>query len=329
MPDSSFTPSLPLILARELASNLATPMFLLDHDGMLVYFNDAAELLIGKPFAELGEIDALEFGAVLELSELDGAPMRRRDSPAGIAFFERRPSHQQLLATGYDGVRRRGRGDRVPAVRRGRRDARRRHRVLGRRADRRVPADARPGLGLPGLARRARRGHGSLRRQHLVRRGAPRERARRSCSTPAPGCARSAPRSTRRRGPSCTSSSRTCTSITCRGSGSSARCSSPELDVHIWGPPSPVQTLAERIAIYLSPPLFPVRLADVPAQRHLPRRRRGAASRSARRWCGPAEVTHQGPTVGYRIEEGGRSLAYLPDHEPALGGSLAAQPDHG
>ena len=44
----------------------------------------------------------------------------------------------------------------------------------------------------------------------------------------------------------------------------------PGVDVHIWGPPSPVQTLAERIAIYLSPPLFPVRLADIPAQRHLP-----------------------------------------------------------
>ena len=39
----------------------------------------------------------------------------------------------------------------------------------------------------------------------------------------------------------------------------------PGADVHIWGPASPVQSLAERIAIYLSPPLFPVRLADVPA----------------------------------------------------------------
>ena len=35
--------SLPLILARyDAASNLATPMFLLDADGTLVYFNDAA-----------------------------------------------------------------------------------------------------------------------------------------------------------------------------------------------------------------------------------------------------------------------------------------------
>ena len=40
----------------------------------------------------------------------------------------------------------------------------------------------------------------------------------------------------------------------------------PDLDVHLWGPASPVQSLEERIAIYLSPPLFPVRLADIPAR---------------------------------------------------------------
>lgn len=98
--------SLPLILARELASNLATPMFLLDAGMNLVYFNEAAEQLIGKPFAELGEISGEEFGTVLALAEEDGTPLRRRDSPAGVAFFERKPAHRTLQATGYDGVRR-------------------------------------------------------------------------------------------------------------------------------------------------------------------------------------------------------------------------------
>jgi PAS domain-containing protein len=98
--------SLPLILARELAANLATPMFLIDAAGTLVYYNDAAEQIIGKPFAELGEVTAIEFGAVLELSEPDGTPLRRRDTPAGIAFYQRRATHRALVATGYDGVRR-------------------------------------------------------------------------------------------------------------------------------------------------------------------------------------------------------------------------------
>jgi hypothetical protein len=98
--------SLPLILARELAANLSTAMFLLDEGGTLVYFNDAAELLIGRAFAELGEISAAEFGEVLQLAEPDGTPLRRRDTPAGVAFIERRPAHRLLLATGYDGARR-------------------------------------------------------------------------------------------------------------------------------------------------------------------------------------------------------------------------------
>ena len=37
-------------------------------------------------------------------------------------------------------------------------------------------------------------------------------------------------------------------------------------------------------------------------------------------------IAHPGPTVGYRIQEDGRSLAYLPDHEPALMGELGARP---
>ncbi len=98
--------SLPLILARELASNLSTAMFLLDAEGTLVFFNDAAEQLIGKPFAEVGEILAGAFGEVLALADADGEPLRRRDTPAGVAFFERRPAHRTLYATGYDGVRR-------------------------------------------------------------------------------------------------------------------------------------------------------------------------------------------------------------------------------
>jgi phosphoribosyl 1,2-cyclic phosphodiesterase len=99
----------------------------------------------------------------------------------------------------------------------------------------------------------------------------------------------------------------------------------PETEVHIWGPASPVQSLEDRIAIYLSPPLFPVRLADIPAHitfHDAPEEgvTIGSATVTA------AGVAHQGPTVGYRIEENGRTLAYLPDHEPSIGMELALQP---
>jgi phosphoribosyl 1,2-cyclic phosphodiesterase len=96
-------------------------------------------------------------------------------------------------------------------------------------------------------------------------------------------------------------------------------------EVHVWGPASPVQSLAERIAIYLSPPLFPVRLVDIPARitfHDAPEQGVSIGSATVR----AGKVTHQGPTVGYRIEENGRSLAYLPDHEPSIGGHLLDQP---
>jgi len=92
----------------------------------------------------------------------------------------------------------------------------------------------------------------------------------------------------------------------------------PDLEVHIWGPPSTTLDLRTRLTRYLSPPLFPVRLRDMGAQIALhdvpatpfsvgPLQIRGAL------------VTHPGATVGYRVSEDGSSLAYLPDHEPALG----------
>ena len=85
------TPRLPLILARELASNLATPVFLMDERGMLVYWNDAAELLIGRSLAEVGELSGAEFGEILQLRDVDGSPLRRRDTPTRSSPRRRTP----------------------------------------------------------------------------------------------------------------------------------------------------------------------------------------------------------------------------------------------
>jgi phosphoribosyl 1,2-cyclic phosphodiesterase len=98
-------------------------------------------------------------------------------------------------------------------------------------------------------------------------------------------------------------------------------------EVHIWGPPSTTQALRERLTRYLSPPLFPVRLRELPcrlALHDVPLERFEIGPFAVR-----AElVCHPGPTVGYRIGADGAGLAYLPDHEPALGlGRLPAAPD--
>lgn len=79
-------------------------MFLLDARGDLVFYNDAAEVLLAKPFSELGSISSVSWAEMLHLSNENGEPLRKRDSPPGIAFMQRRPAHSRLQATASDGT---------------------------------------------------------------------------------------------------------------------------------------------------------------------------------------------------------------------------------
>ena len=73
-------------------------MFLLDALGILVFYNDAAERAHRPVVRRDGRDPRRSSSAtLLHLRDADGAPMRRRDSPAGVAFFERRPAHHKLL----------------------------------------------------------------------------------------------------------------------------------------------------------------------------------------------------------------------------------------
>jgi ribonuclease BN (tRNA processing enzyme) len=92
----------------------------------------------------------------------------------------------------------------------------------------------------------------------------------------------------------------------------------PDLEIHIWGPDSTVGRLRERLSRYMSPPLFPVRIRELPCRLSLHDAPLGlfevpGVSVTA------ALVCHPGPTVGYRLEDDTGTVAYLPDHEPALG----------
>jgi phosphoribosyl 1,2-cyclic phosphodiesterase len=101
---------------------------------------------------------------------------------------------------------------------------------------------------------------------------------------------------------------------------------SPGVEIHVWGPPSPVASLSERIATYFSPPLFPVHLSEVPARTVFHDATETAWSvGSATVWSQP--IMHAGQTVGYRIQDvDGSVLTYLTDHEPALGSDLLSMP---
>ena len=96
-----------LILAREVASNLATPALIADAEGRLVFYNEAAEEVIGRTFAEAGEMRLDEWTASFHPRTLDDAePLPALRTPSRIALDERRPAHERLLIRSRDGVER-------------------------------------------------------------------------------------------------------------------------------------------------------------------------------------------------------------------------------
>jgi phosphoribosyl 1,2-cyclic phosphodiesterase len=98
----------------------------------------------------------------------------------------------------------------------------------------------------------------------------------------------------------------------------------PDLEVIIWGPAAPQADeapLRDRIGRYLSAPLTPVEIRELPCcvsfrECDTTEWKIGNATIRAQ------SVTHRGPTLGYRIDEGDTSLVYIPDHEPGLGAPL-------
>lgn len=103
-----------------------------------------------------------------------------------------------------------------------------------------------------------------------------------------------------------------------QGLGFFAPVFDPDVEAHIWGPVSTSYSLRERLGRYLSPPLFPVRIRELQAvELH-------DVTPPCRFEIGDVTVhadlvSHPGPTLGYRLEADGGALAYMPDHEPALG----------
>lgn len=100
----------------------------------------------------------------------------------------------------------------------------------------------------------------------------------------------------------------------------------PEVETHIWGPISTTRDLRSRISTYLSPPLFPVRVRDLPNVMFHDVTPSTFSLGSVQ--VSADMITHPGSTLGYRLTEGNKTVAYLSDHEPAFGaGDIPNDPD--
>ena len=93
--------SLVLILARDLADKLATAMFVVDRDGTLVYFNEAAADILGLSFGEAGRMRVEDWSRGFTPSE-EGYSSPD-EIPLVVALRDRVPDHRDVVMRGRDG----------------------------------------------------------------------------------------------------------------------------------------------------------------------------------------------------------------------------------
>jgi PAS domain-containing protein len=92
-----------LILTRDLADKLASAAFVVDGEGTLVYFNERCGEILGRTFAELGEMKMDEWSTKFSPTTMEGQPMQTEDLALVRAIIDHVPAHEKIRITGADG----------------------------------------------------------------------------------------------------------------------------------------------------------------------------------------------------------------------------------
>ncbi len=93
-----------MILMKQVASYLAMPIFLVDLDGTLIFYNEPAEVLLGLRYDETGEMPMQEWGTRFIPTDANGTTLPPDALPLAVALRERRPAHDRFFITAADGA---------------------------------------------------------------------------------------------------------------------------------------------------------------------------------------------------------------------------------
>jgi PAS domain-containing protein len=95
-----------IILSRHLAEYLAMPIFIVNPDGDLIFYNEPAEAILGQTYAETGTMPASEWSTIFSPFDADGLQIPPQELPLIIALSERHPAHKLFWIRGLDEVAR-------------------------------------------------------------------------------------------------------------------------------------------------------------------------------------------------------------------------------
>jgi len=107
---------LELILARNLLSSISTPAFLVDRDGVLIFYNDAAGVLLGKAFEERGTMSPEEWGQTFGPFDEHDEAIPFEQLPITRALRDGRPVHAHIHLRSASGERHRVELSALPIV---------------------------------------------------------------------------------------------------------------------------------------------------------------------------------------------------------------------
>jgi PAS domain-containing protein len=96
-------PPIEIVLLKQVAGYLATPVFLVDEDGALEYYNEPAEALLGRRYEETGQIPLETWSTLWPATNPDGRPLDLEELPLAIAVRDRRPVQRTITIRGLDG----------------------------------------------------------------------------------------------------------------------------------------------------------------------------------------------------------------------------------
>lgn len=93
-----------MILLRQLASYLTLPIWMMDHEGNLLYYNEPAESLLGVRFDDAGPLHAAQLTEMFRATDFNGEPLENMELPVVAALLKRKPAHGQIRFCGFDGI---------------------------------------------------------------------------------------------------------------------------------------------------------------------------------------------------------------------------------
>jgi PAS domain-containing protein len=95
---------LELILARNLVSIVSLPAFLIDAEGRIAFYNEAAEEVVGRRFEETGTLPRESWQGDVGPFDEQGRPVPSERRPLMIAIREGRPAYGRFWIRGAEGL---------------------------------------------------------------------------------------------------------------------------------------------------------------------------------------------------------------------------------